>query len=146
MKHHKDQLKRSRGKVIDSNHLTWCKFEHFEAMYESVYSTMVKAGVARKLPSPAWFDHENNIVLNEEEAFGRKSHYMMMDPEFVLSADKTSSNTNQKQHGKRGGEMFVVPCTDTNEYGHTGATTDINFTVMCFSSATGSPMFLLLFS
>jgi hypothetical protein len=140
MKRNKHELKRSRGRVIDINRKTWCSYLHFESMYESVYESMVEAGVARKVSVPVWLDKDNNIVELESEAFGRKTQYLMTDPDYVLFADETGSNTNQKDDGRRGGELFVVPCSDNESCGLTGATTDIHFTVMCFSSATGNPV------
>jgi hypothetical protein len=71
-------------------------------MYDCVYETMVKAGVAEKLPEAVWFDREGNIVLNEEEAFGMKLQYALKHPDYCVYVDEMGSNTNQKADGHLG--------------------------------------------
>lgn len=73
---------------------------------------MVDAGVAIRLPTPVWLDVNNKIVETEAEACGQKTRYLLIQPEFVLFADETGSNTNQKEDRRIGGELFVVPVSD----------------------------------
>ena len=117
--------------------MSWCKKEHFEAMYESVYKAAVEAGIAKKLQEPVFRDRMGNIVDKEEDAFGLKSAYEITCLEYFLMADETGCNTNQKADGCAGGELFVVPVGEQNSHGIAGATTDMHFTVVPFTSGTG---------
>jgi hypothetical protein len=45
-----------------------------------------------------------------------------------------------KQDGHVGGQLYVLPCNTTSEYGVVGATTDMHFSVLCFTSGTGHPV------
>jgi hypothetical protein len=105
-------------------------------MYDSVYETMVKAGVAEKLPEVVWFDRDGNIVLNEEEAFGEKLQYFLKHPEYCVYIDETGSNTNQKADGHLGSQRFVLPQGET-EVGRAGAINDLHFTTLVFTAVTG---------
>jgi hypothetical protein len=60
-------------------------------------------------------------------------------PEYLLFVDETGCNTNQKDDGNAGGELFVLP-VDGEEFGVCGVTTDMHFTVLCFTSGLGDPV------
>ena len=71
--------------------------------------------------------------------YGRPTKYKVTRPENILFVDETSCNTNQREDGYAGGELFVVP-KESMCGGSTGATTDLHFTVMCFTAGTGHPV------
>jgi hypothetical protein len=49
MSRYKVQLKRGRARFKYFNCQTWCTLEHFKTMYNSVYASMVDAGIAKTL-------------------------------------------------------------------------------------------------
>jgi hypothetical protein len=71
--------------------------------------------------------------------FGRPSKYRLDRPEYLLSVDETGSSCNQKDDGLAGSELFVLP-RDSQDLGVKGAVTNIHYTVLCFTSATGEPV------
>ena len=142
MKRWQGLLRRGRAKFRDRKREEWVQYHCFENMYigeRGVYNTMVKAKVARKLDNAVWRDTDGNIVESEELALGLKTPYELVHPEYVLFADECGANTNVKDSGHVGGQLFVLPVED-KEYGKLGSTTDINFTVIVFQAATGDPV------
>jgi hypothetical protein len=130
-------IHRRQGRVKDMKRHSWCVYENFESMYESVYKTMVKSNVAEELESECFFDKKGNIVQTKEESFGLPSKYKLKHPNYCIFVDETGKNTNMKADGKVGGEKFVVPVNAVTNTGCIGSTTDIHFTVLCFTAATG---------
>jgi hypothetical protein len=115
----------------------------FQEHVRTVYKTMVLASVAKKLPEAVWFDCDGKIVFNEEEAFGEKSKYVLKHPEYCVYIDKTGLNTNQKQDGHLGGQIFVLP-VGKNEVGWVGAINDLHFTTLVFTVAMGHPIMVVV--
>ena len=107
-------------------------------MYTHVYEGMVHAGVAEKLDEEIMMDKEGNEVLDHRLMYGRPTKYKVTHPEKILFVDEAGSNTNQKDDGRIGGKLFVVPTIDEHA-GMNCAVTDIRFTILCFTSATGVP-------
>jgi hypothetical protein len=109
-------------------------------MYAKVYEAFVQAGIAEKLEEDIMYDAEGQITTDVSKLYGRPTKYKMQHPEYLLFVDETGCNTNQKTDGNNGGELFVLPCHGVGESGRVGATTDIHFTVLCFTSAVGDPV------
>jgi hypothetical protein len=107
MLRHREILWKGKACTKDINHQEWGTYENLSNMYKAVYKTMVTAGVSKKLPEAVWFDHDGNIVLNEEEAFGEKLKYFLEHSEYCVYVDETGSNTNQKQDGAK---IRVLAC------------------------------------
>jgi hypothetical protein len=103
---------------------------------------MVIAGVARKLPEKVYCDRDGAIV-DEEKAFHFASEYKLLHPEMVVTVDETGANTTQKSHGHLAGELFIVG-SDQQEIGQLGAATNIHFTVLVFTAATGEPVMVAM--
>jgi len=140
MKRHQDELKRVRATIKDVNRKTWVKYEHFENMYNNVYARMIEAGVAVKLESKVWFNKDCDIVESKEDGgIGLMSDVQLVHPEYVVFVDETGVNTNQKADGAVGDQKFVVG-KHQEDVGLCGATTDIHFTVLVFTAATGQPI------
>jgi hypothetical protein len=137
MERNKNRLKRSKGFVKDVNRHTWCTVENFEGMYDRTYMAMVKSGIAELLEEEVLFNRDNNVV--EENGFGRKSRYKITHPEYLLFCDETGSNTNMKNDGHVGGELFVLP-VESRGSAVLGSATDIRFTVLPFTAGTGEPV------
>jgi hypothetical protein len=139
MKRNKEELKMKKCKVKDINRHTWCTYEHFSNVYESVYSAMAENGVAVKLDETLMYDKDGNETTNPAEMVGRPTQYKMVRPEKVLFVDETGCNTNMKQDGHVGGKLFVLPVEDY-DCGVSGVVTDMHFSVLCFTSGTGQPV------
>jgi hypothetical protein len=106
-------------------------------MYDGVYKSMVKAGVAIETPDEArMYDKNGDRVVDEAYMYGRPTKFKLIKPENVIFVDETGCNTNQKSDGHIGGELFVLPAGAT-ESGVKGACTDIHFSVLCFNNANG---------
>jgi hypothetical protein len=139
MRRHSTILKRSRGKVQDVNRNLWCTYDNFEKMYSSVYKAMVEAKVVVKLDFDISYDKKGNKVSDSECCFGLPSKYKLIKPENILFVDETGKNTNQKSNGQIGGQRFIVS-VDGDDIGYLGSTTDMHFTVLCFTAATRDPV------
>ncbi len=124
MKRNEAILKHHKTKVKDVKWRTWVTEENFQAMYDNVYEAMVEAGVAEELPGEV------------ESGVGRPTKHNLLRPECVVFVDETGCNTNQKDDGHVGGELFILP-VDDDDIAPTGATTDIHYTVLAFLLATG---------
>lgn len=108
-------------------------------MYDEVYDMMVKAGVAIKLDEKVMLDIDGKVVYSKEEMYGRPPQFQVTKPEQILFVDETGSNTNQKDDGLEGGQRIVTGAKQT-EGACIGSTTDIHFTVLCFTAGTGEPV------
>jgi hypothetical protein len=108
-------------------------------MYNAVYDEMVHAGIAEKVMEDVMYDVSGNITNDKTKMYGRPTKYILTRPEELLFVDETGCNTNMKQDGHVGGEMFLLPCEDA-ESGISGAVTDMHFSVLCFTSGTGEPV------
>jgi hypothetical protein len=53
-------------------------------MYEQVYDAMVSSNVAIKLENPVWLDNKNKMVQSKEKAFGRRTQYFIMHPDYLI--------------------------------------------------------------
>lgn len=148
MKSNKQILHCGRCRPRDINRYTWCTYENFANMYEGVYSSMVNASIAELLEEEIMYNKIGEITINQEEMFGRPTKYKITRPtkykitrpDYLLFVDKTGCNTNMKEDGFAGGQLFVLPVDMSSQSGRNCATTDIHFTVLCFTSATGEPV------
>ena len=138
MKRNACKVKSKRGHVKDIKRHTWCCFEAFESMYQHVYEKMVEAKVAVKLDNPVMYDRDGIEVTEKEKSFGLPSFFKVTDPRNILFVDETGKNTNMKTDGGVGGRRLIVPADAIgNNSGYLGSTSDIHFTVLCFTCATG---------
>jgi hypothetical protein len=131
-----DFLKRSKCKIKDQNRINWCTYQNFHNMYDGVYKSMVKAGVAVETAEEVMYDNRGNQVFEKEKMFGRPTKFKLTKPQNVIFVDETGCNTNQKTDGHIGGELFILP-SGLSETGVRGACTDIHFSVLCFNNANG---------
>lgn len=139
MNRFKRVLKRGRRRHRDVKRLTWCTYEKFSNMYIAVYEKMVEAKVAIKLEEEIMLDADGKEVFTKEEMVGRPTKYILTHPDQVLFVDETGCDTNQKSDKNVGGRLYVLPTNETDG-GKVGATSEIHFTVLCFSNANGTPL------
>jgi hypothetical protein len=139
MRRHADELKSKKCKIKDIKRHTWCTYEHFSNMYDGAYEGMVEAGVAVKLEEEVMYDKFGEITTDKSKRYGRPTKYKLTHPEEILFVDETGCNTNMREDGHVGGETFALPAKD-DDCGRSGATTDIHFSVLCFTNGVGDPV------
>ena len=138
MRRNSVEIAGKRGRIKDIKRHTWCNFENFQSMYHHVYEKMVEAGVAIKVDQPLMYDINGNEVRKSDEMYGLPTQYKMVYPIYVLFVDETGKNTNMKTDSAVGGRRLVVPKKSMKvDSGFLGSTSDIHFTVLCFTSACG---------
>ena len=77
-------------------------------MYDKVYKAMVNCSIALKLDDLKWFNKDGKRVdMEEAEAYGRNTKYMLTHPEKVFFVDECRDNTSQKNDGNVGGQNFL---------------------------------------
>ncbi len=86
----------------------WCAYHNMIEMYNEVYSHLVEAGHTVKNPEPAWRDGNGDAVVEEWLAFGQKSPFELIHPDWVSFVDEMGSNTSQTKDGQVGGRNFCV--------------------------------------
>lgn len=134
---HEDKLITKRGQKFAHNRADWTKEEYISQMYDCMYDQFVIAGVAEEVKPKVGYDKQGNIVEGDL-IYGLPSEIKITHPEFILFADETGCNTNQKHDGHYGGQKFMVgrgtvpkePCV----------TQDKHFTVLGFTAASGDPV------
>ena len=107
-------------------------------MYDCIYDQMVCAGIATKHPEKVFCTRGGQIV-DEEEAFGLATEYVLTHLHMIVYVNETGLNTNQKMDGHNGGELFAVG-VDQQEIGALGLAVDNHFTVFVFTAGTGEPI------
>jgi hypothetical protein len=85
------------------------------------------------------YNNMGEITTEKSEMVGRPTKYKLIHPDHILFVDETGCNTNMKQDGHVGGELFVLPM-DYMDCGVSGVVTDMHFSVLCFTSGTGHPV------
>jgi hypothetical protein len=116
MNRNKPTLRRGCCKVKDIKRRSWCTFEHFLNMYNGVYEAMVEAKIAETVTSEIMYDENGDETDDVTKMYGRPTKYKLTRPAKLLFVDETGCNTNQKDDGCNGGELFVLP-TDGLEFG-----------------------------
>jgi hypothetical protein len=107
--------------------LEWSTYHNIQKMYDLVYAKMVHCGVALKLDAPVFFN-KNNEIINplDENKTGCLSNVQVIDPSYVLFADKTGLSTNMKLYKQ--GNIKVI-----SETGFSGANEGIHFRLTLYN-------------
>jgi hypothetical protein len=140
MKRHQSVLRRGQCHPRDINRYSWCTYENFSMMYKGVSASMVQAGIAVELEETIMYSKNGEIANDSNQMYGRPTKYKITRPEYLLFVDETGCNTNMKDDGFAGGQLFVLLVKMGAQLVRKGATTNIHFTVLCFQSATGEPV------
>lgn len=119
------------------------RVDHYKAMYDRVYESMVKSGIAEKYAKPSLFDIEGGRVSHTERewAYGLPSQYKLTKPEYVLYVDEIGSKVKADRqlnfYGHVDGQMLNLPvdCSGGMDLG--SDTTEMKFSVYCFSNGLG---------
>jgi len=107
-------------------------------MYNKVYSHLVSTGLAVKHDEPVWCNEAGEAVSCERDAFGMKSAYKLIHPEWLVFIDEVGSNTSQSKDGAIGGQTYL--CTKDGRPQNRAATKDAHFTVLGFTAGNGEPI------
>jgi hypothetical protein len=81
---------------FDSKRDDWCRLDNVEDMYDDVYEKLWEAGIAENLDEDVWRDKDNSIVVTQAEAYGRKTQYSLLHPEYVVMVDEVGEHISQK--------------------------------------------------
>jgi hypothetical protein len=108
MNRHSDKLTRQRLRVKDAKRMTYCTYDNFKLMYETVYEEMVECGIAEKLDEEVFVNWEGEIVQNIEDSKGLPTTYLMKKPELIVFVDETGCNTNQKTNPLNGNQKRIL--------------------------------------
>jgi hypothetical protein len=111
-------------------------------MYNECYEKMVKAKVATKLDEEVWLNREGRIVGLEDDAFVRKTSYLMRKPKFVVFVDEVGDNASQKNDGNIAGTKYVV--SKTMHALKRASHHDNHFTTLEFTLADGRPLLCVI--
>lgn len=109
MKRNNQLVRKGRCLVKDMKRHTWCTYDHFSNMYDSVYDRMVMSGVAEIVEDDIYYDEHGNEVQDVAQMVGRPTKYRLLKPEYCLFVDETGCNTNQKEDGHVGGRRLILP-------------------------------------
>jgi hypothetical protein len=130
--HHETTISLARGRRKDIKRAIWGTFDNIKGMYNSIYELLVMGNLAETLPEPVWCDLEGNIV-SEEEAASKKVEHKLTHAERVCMLDETGCNTNQKEDGHIGGQLFITERGTAAEIG--SSMTDLHFTTLKVTNA-----------
>jgi hypothetical protein len=139
MMRQKDLLKRAQCKKQDINRYSWFTIKNFTNMYEGVYQGIANADIAVKREEAIMYDKKGQATTKVSEIFGHPIKEIT-NPEYLLFVDKRGCNTNMQEAGFAGGQLFVLPVDIGSQTGCNGASTNIHFMVLCFTSGTGKPV------
>jgi len=108
MKRNGHSIAAKKAVKFDTKRSECCSYSNMEEMYNEVYSSLVKAGLAVKHDELVWRNAAGDIVA-KEEALGHKSAYELIHPEMLVFVDEVGSNTSQTKDGHVGGQTYL--CT-----------------------------------
>jgi hypothetical protein len=83
------------------------------------------------------FDVRGNETTNKAKMVQKLTTYRMVRLENLIFVDETGCNTSKQQYGLVGGQLHVLTVEKTKEFGICGATTDIHFSILCFTDRLG---------
>ncbi len=102
-------------------------------MYEYIYEEMVDAQIASPRENPVYMDRTGNEVEGSER-FGLAQELKIDYPDYILFADESGCQTNQKQDGNVGNRKYIVEQDTTPQV--ICSTTDHRFTILPFTSGS----------
>ena len=123
-----------RGQCFASDRADWSKKSYVMHMYDAIYDTFVKAGVAKHLLEPVYQDMKENVVPAGFH-YGELIDIKLVAPKYILFADKTDINTSSKDNGNKGGNKFICKKGQVPKIKST--TLENCVTVLPFTSKTG---------
>jgi hypothetical protein len=138
LQRNKQLIRAKRAVKFDTKRAEWCTYQNIQEMYDEVYSHLVSTGLAIKHDKPVWRNEAGEVVSCEIDAFGMKSAYELIHPEWLVFVDEVGSNTSQSKDGAIGGQTYL--CTKDGRPQNRAATKDAHFTVLGFTAGNGEPI------
>jgi hypothetical protein len=132
-RHNRNLISAKKAVIFDSKRDDWCRLGNFEHVYEILW----EAGIAGKLDEAVCRDKDNNIVVTQAEAYGPKTQYSLLHPEYLVMVDEVGENISQKGDGNAGGQKFMV--TSDMRAQVRIFFKDNHFTVLGFTAVNGYP-------
>jgi hypothetical protein len=123
---------------FDNKRAEWCNYLNMKEMYEEIYRDLFSAGLAIEHPEALWLNEKGEVVELEEQAFGIKSKFELIHPDWLIFVDEVGSNTSQVKDGQVGGQLYLC-CVDRRPQ-QRAATKDAHFTVLGFTAASREPL------
>jgi hypothetical protein len=127
---------------FDANCEERCNVANFEQMYHECCEKMVESKIAIKTAEENWLDKYGVVVEEEHLAFGRKTKYQMIQPNYLVFVDEVGDNTSQKDDGNIAGTKYIVG--RKNRALMRAAQNDYHFTMLGFSLANGRPILCVI--
>jgi hypothetical protein len=93
-------IRAKKAVKFDNKRAQWCNYLNMSEMYEEIYNNLTTNGLAVAHPEAVWRNENGDIVENESEAFGMKSKYELIHPEWLIFVDELGSNTSQSKDGR----------------------------------------------
>ena len=106
-KRHASRLVSKKGEKFASNRADWTKLSNIKQMCEYIYEEMIDALIASPREKPVYTDREGYEV-KESEKFGLVQEIKIDHHDFMLLADESGCQTNQKQDGNVGNRKYIV--------------------------------------
>jgi hypothetical protein len=85
---------------------------NIEEIYEEIYQNLCIAGHACEHPKPLWRDKNGNAVESKENAFGLKSKYELINPDWLIFVDECGSIPCRQRMDKPGGRFTFALLID----------------------------------
>jgi hypothetical protein len=133
-KRHASLLVSKKGEKFASSRADWMKLSNIKQMYEYIYNEMVQANIASPRENPVYLDREGYEV-GESERFGLIQEMKIDHPDYILFADESGCQTNQKQDGNVGNRKYIVQHGTVPQV--VCSTADHRFTILPFTSGSG---------
>jgi hypothetical protein len=138
LKRNRHLIRTKKAVKFDNKRAEWCNYLNMKLMYDEIYKDFCCGGIAVEHPEPVWRNEAGEVVESEEQAFGLKSKYELIHPDWLLFVDEVGSNTSQAKDGNVGGQLYL--CSVDGRPQQRAATKDAHFTVLGFTAADGQPV------
>jgi hypothetical protein len=97
LQRNKQFIRTKRAVKFDTKCAEWCTYQNIQEMYNKVYFHLVSTGLAVKHDKLVWGNEAGEDVSCERVAFGMKSAYKLIHPEWLVFIDEVGSNTSFKR-------------------------------------------------
>ena len=84
-----------KGKKYEPDRAAWSTYANFHQIYDQIYETIAKAGLAKELKIPTWKDKLSNII-NDCNAARCKVIHDLIKPEIYFVMDKVGGENAKK--------------------------------------------------
>jgi hypothetical protein len=118
MRRNNHLIRAKKAVKFDNKWARWCNYLNMHEMYEEIYKNLCTNGLAAAYPEPLLRNEKGEVVEEEEKAFGMKSKYELIHPDWLLFKDEVRSNTSQSKMGVSEGKLTSAALTEGLNYMH----------------------------